>query len=80
MESIETRCSADGARAVLAAWTGFARTRFLQRAIARTPLRVKAREIRCIDSVSGCRRQITGSCYFLLSFREAHDFAGDSGR
>ena len=79
-DDIETRHMPRDERVASAAWMGFARTRLVPQTIARTPLRVKAGETRSIESVSGCRMQITGACYCLLSFREAHDLAGDSGR
>jgi hypothetical protein len=79
-DGIKTRHVSRDERAALAARTGFARTRLVPRAIARAPLRVTARETRSIESVSGGRPQITGSCYFLLSIREAHDLVGYSGR
>jgi len=79
-DGIETRHTSRDECPGLAAWMGFACTRFLQRAIAGEPSRVKARETRSIESVSGYRSQITGACYCLLSFREVHDLAGDSGR
>jgi hypothetical protein len=43
MEEFDTRRKTEGECAAAAAWMGFARTRVLQRAIARAPSRVKAR-------------------------------------
>lgn len=77
---IETRHTARDSRVAEAAWMGFARTRLVQKAIVRMPLGVKTRKTGSIESVSGWERQITGACYHLLSFCEAHDFAEDSGR
>jgi hypothetical protein len=77
---IEMRWKTLDERVACVARTRFARARLLPRAIARVPSRVKAQEIPSIESVSGARPQITCACYCLLSFREVHDLAGDSGR
>ena len=78
MEGFEMHRELIDERAVCVAWTGF--TRLAQSAVARVTSRVKKRETRSIESVSGSGRQITGSCYFLLSIREGHDLVGYSGR
>jgi hypothetical protein len=69
MEELDACRKTDGERVASAAWTGIARA-----------FASEGREAPSIESVSGCRMQITGACYCLLSFREVHDLAGDSGR